>query len=477
MLVESASHFGRYSDVSSVSVGWSRTSSLELPLDQYSDSDALSPVTIQDYTINSTSVLSVSGGMAYALSSPREWMEYVEATEGRSGMGGYTVVRCDLNVPPQPGAGAAVSCKDEVSSKTRWKVWGENFHLDRLSSSHRLLVQRRGGVQDGDKVLNERIVKMAINESKAIMKTLLAEAEAFLLADQHMNPGKHEDGDLRHVVMVTLLWTSPLQSIGEGCDDVSFHEKVVVRGHACTCGIVSSPGAYNPDPIAASVALPMPALRTVVPSNILEQSLPSRHDSLPLAKLSSWCRFRRPFESKLTFKPEGIGEVLLVRNRKKWNDNSMNKANEGGNTTEILEGLTSNFFVVYRDGTIRTSPDGVLGGYARSLVFRCAERCGLRLDMRSPTLEDAKAGLWVEAFVTSSVRLVVPVGKILIPRYLDCDIDQERRLDVAGATAHHGSERSLDLEEIWSLSSRKAAPWSTPRWKALYTELLTCGDD
>ena len=42
--------------------------------------------------------------------------------------------------------------------------------------------------------------------------------------------------------------------------------------------------------------------------------------------------------------------------------------------TKILEGLTSNFFVIYRDGTVRTARRGVLGGYVRHLVLGCADR-------------------------------------------------------------------------------------------------------
>jgi branched-subunit amino acid aminotransferase/4-amino-4-deoxychorismate lyase len=79
--------------------------------------------------------------------------------------------------------------------------------------------------------------------------------------------------------------------------------------------------------------------------------------------------------------------------------------------------MTSNFFAIYVDGTIRTAPDGVLLGYVRHLVLECAPACGLKIDDRPINLEDGKNGQWAETFITSSSRLIYPIEKILIPEY------------------------------------------------------------
>jgi branched-subunit amino acid aminotransferase/4-amino-4-deoxychorismate lyase len=60
-----------------------------------------------------------------------------------------------------------------------------------------------------------------------------------------------------------------------------------------------------------------------------------------------------------------------------------------------------------------------LRGYARHLVLEDAERLGLRHDDTKPVLlQDAIDGMWSEAFITSSIRLVVPVTSISVPEYM-----------------------------------------------------------
>jgi branched-subunit amino acid aminotransferase/4-amino-4-deoxychorismate lyase len=89
---------------------------------------------------------------------------------------------------------------------------------------------------------------------------------------------------------------------------------------------------------------------------------------------------------------------------------------ENDKRVELLEGLTSNLFIVYSDGTIRTPVGSVLDGYARKLVIEAAQRMGWMVVTNEPIcLEDATKGCWKEVFFTSSIRLVVPVGKVLVP--------------------------------------------------------------
>jgi len=137
------------------------------------------------------------------------------------------------------------------------------------------------------------------------------------------------------------------------------------------------------------------------------------------AKVSSWCRIRRPLEDPNRYKPPGVGEVILIRKPEtERGTNIMTYSNENFiDTLELLEGLISNFFVVYKDGTVRTAPVGlVLPGYARHLIIQELNERGMKVDSSNPpTIQDMRDGLWSEVFVTSAIRLVVPVERIIMP--------------------------------------------------------------
>jgi branched-subunit amino acid aminotransferase/4-amino-4-deoxychorismate lyase len=68
------------------------------------------------------------------------------------------------------------------------------------------------------------------------------------------------------------------------------------------------------------------------------------------AKDSEWVRQRKAWE---TSKPADVNEVLLV-------------------TPEglLLEGLTSNFFVLNAEGAVMTADEGVLSGTVRELILQ-----------------------------------------------------------------------------------------------------------
>jgi branched-chain amino acid aminotransferase len=87
----------------------------------------------------------------------------------------------------------------------------------------------------------------------------------------------------------------------------------------------------------------------------------------------------------------GVYEALMVRNGR------------------ILEGLTSNFYVV-KAGQIITARNGILLGVTRRYVLRLARLNGLGLEYRPPRVAELP-GL-DEAFITSSGRGVVPVTEI-----------------------------------------------------------------
>lgn len=75
----------------------------------------------------------------------------------------------------------------------------------------------------------------------------------------------------------------------------------------------------------------------------------------------------------------------------------------------ILEGTSSNFFAV-RGQSLITAGDGVLEGITGQLVVELAEKRGLHVELRRPTLDEVRQS--DEAFITSSTREVVPVTAV-----------------------------------------------------------------
>jgi len=131
------------------------------------------------------------------------------------------------------------------------------------------------------------------------------------------------------------------------------------------------------------------------------------------------------------FKGNGVDEVLLLRQKKA--------------SIEVLEGLTSNVFVIDRNGTLRTPQEHMLPGCARHLVLNQARALGWQVECGPVTLD--RSDQWVEVMCTSAVRLIVPVGRIVI-------VDDEREQQV-----------------VWR------APPDASRWRELFDALLrTAGD-
>ena len=175
------------------------------------------------------------------------------------------------------------------------------------------------------------------------------------------------------------------------------------------------------------------------------------------AKISSWCRVRKPLEDPTRYKvpDSNVGEVLLVTQdeSKQYQDEE-----EFINSLNILEGLTSNLFVIYKDGTIRTAPVGkVLLGYARHLVKEEIEaNKESQLILNPPTIQDAKDGLWSEVFITSAIRLIVPVNRVLLP-YIG---DDGEGPTVLWESNNHSVTRSL-WSAICSRGNKSAAMYES----------------
>ena len=298
-----------------------------------------------------------------------DWMEYIELQENRThetgGAGAYDTFRCDLVL--------------ETTSASPWRIWGQEFHLERLQESYRSISPCQGQKLEDS-------MKMARKVSECMVRDLLEEAQCATVLQQGVSRGSNssvwEDISIQ-LVRVTVLWSPPRES-----------DEIVVRAHAYSSGKpLGIRQAYTP--IVTSIA----AKRHKKSQIVVDTSMPSRmHD--PHNKIASWTRLRKKMEMKETYKPPGVSEILMVR--------------PFGGSTEILEGTSSNVFVVYKDGTLRTAKEGVLNGYARHLVLECAGSCGLKVDFRPILLQDAEKGLWEEAFITSSSRLIYPISEVLV---------------------------------------------------------------
>lgn len=322
----------------------------------------------------------------YDLTSPREWLEFNELKYGN---GAYTVLRCDYNI-----------------REGGFKIWGMDFHFDRLVESFKTVTN-----DVVDNTTNAETI------SNAIILALLKDTESTY---NELKPESEENTFF--TLMVTILW-QPSES--------NMH----VRGHAFSTLKPSTVGMAIPDPVRVTVAVDE------------QQALPGRFQHFPKSKLSSWCRRRRPLEQK--FKSNGVGEVLLTR-----------MDNDG--KIQLLEGLTSNFFVMYPGNVLRTpATDCVLGGYARHLVLENAKRCGLEVEIGPIPLEDSP--LWQEVFLTSSVKLIAPVGEILIPRTGASSLSDEEGENLFAEVWQQGSvfrDESTNVESY------------TPKWKELLHEIL-----
>lgn len=336
--------------------------------------------------------------LGFDVKSAREWMEHIEQSEGEChGVGAYTVLRCD-----------AIYSKNNC----RWKIWGLDFHMHRVCSSFRALIKNMSP-KPFDNYYGVDWEHDSMRRSNDVIIAILNDAEMSLMnidTDVESHDINLEVDVGVRTLMLTILWT-PAKT----------HDKMqIIRGHATFAG---SSRVWNPN----GESLPVPiSVCLAIPSNPTSEALsllPRRHlDSErlqvapaqsvgPNAKVSSWCRYRRPLES--LFKDSGVGEVLLMGERQ-------NTAYIGGqrfiDSLEMLEGLISNLFVIYKDGTVRTAPTTkVLSGYARHLVLEEINQThGLSLDdMNAPVVGDADD--WAEVFLTSAIRLIIPVKRVLIP--------------------------------------------------------------
>jgi branched-subunit amino acid aminotransferase/4-amino-4-deoxychorismate lyase len=343
-----------------------------------------------EVSIESINPMERIGDRGYDISQSADWMEYLEQKEGRQGdeggAGAYDTLRCDVVIS---------SPKHEMTYKPTTIVWGEKFHLDRLRNSYtELLKARTKDALDPSGNDFQASLEKALQESHRTLHQLLSSAESEARCMHNEGEANSNKITVGQLVRITILWSPPTQSKEDPIIEI------LVRGHACSSTKAVIPNE-SPEPIVASIAV-----HTTKDGNsgraTIDKSLPTRYAS-PQNKIASWCRLRRQMETN-SYKAPGIEEVLMVRQV---------KDEHGVERLEILEGLSSNFFVIYKGGTMRTAIDGCLHGYVRHLVLDSLDQCGLVFDPRPIFLHESSQ--WHEAFITSSSRLICPISKIIIP--------------------------------------------------------------
>ena len=375
------------------------------------------------------------------VSSARDWLEWCAtngtnpSSSGDPQFGAYTVIRCDLPLPPptkQPSSLKISVEQQKASTSTSnfpgWKIWGLNFHLRRLRESYTTMICGSG--DDDDERYNSKTdidFSSAVESTYDIMGLLLEEASIEIIRRQEQEAINNMDRSNIITVMLTLLWEPPVKKMDDNVDRnqrMDDAPNIHVLGHAFTSVNAVPIQTKNPNPFINV------AIGRIPYNDELHNDLPTRYLNHPEAKLSSWCKNRRPLEEifKSNRSEYNIGEVILTRMYK----DATAIATEGRQkllSVSLLEGLTSNLFVVYDDNVIRTPSfeDSALNGYARHLVLENAQHCGYTVELGPILLDDVQS--WKEVFVTSSIRLIVPVQNIF---------------DV-----YEGEDGSLQFRKIW----------------------------
>lgn len=451
--------------------------------------------------------------------SPRLWLESQKVA------GAYTVLRCDYNGYNTGGL---------------WKIWGRDFHLQRLRESFSAILhlpKSNKGIPTTASTVDPLALDEASRQTVEVIDKLLSSAphefdELKLLLDttekrNSTNHHQNKKGTFPSVVvMVTILWSNHDHRVTAATTTTAnnngptTNQMIRVQGHACVgdtttftsgSGITTSTAddddnnclssSYDPQPLTAVVAMPACCDATTHPQQIPIQHI--NRQPYPHAKLSAWCSERRPLEKRYysnmpgsvveivqVAKDEGtdsgealvpvtVNEVILTEYN---DDDAMNTSTaKTSSNVRLLEGLTSNLFVVYPNNVIRTAGDGVLPGYARHLVMEAvgrgidvddsADSCCWTMDTTTPIRLD-EVGQWQHVFCTSAIRLIVPLGRILVeastrPAEVAASVDNGSNNDSSQVAEH------VVLQEVWRSGNTPLLLQRQPLlWKLLYDSIL-----
>jgi hypothetical protein len=216
-------------------------------------------------------------------------------------------MRCTIKCPSS-------SCSPSVS------VEGLDFHLNRLRSSYaELRSTEKPSSSPGSFALSApALLAAAVDGTKDIVELLGSEC----LVQSNAAPSSSL---IPREFMISIMWTPPSQAANDG------KELINVAGHVCSS---SSSLAPPPPPLLQKETF---SVLIVDPRNLGEKDEVNRYSRNPKAKTTRWITERKPLETMQV--KAGCGEVVLT------------KLEEGGRV-ELLEGMTTNLFVVYRDGEL-----------------------------------------------------------------------------------------------------------------------------
>lgn len=349
--------------------------------------------------------------------SPRLWLE-------SSPLGVYTVIRCDYHHFLENVIHRTTETTSFCPPRGFWFIWGREFHLQRLRDSMRALTSPIS-VQPTTSHISPEDLDHACLQTESIIDGLSSIdndlEEIFLL-----EPATAAST----IVMLTILWYE-----GKSLDPV------VVRAHAsCINNSIalgaSTSGAVSDSERKCDLNLPSVPKWTIV-VDVSSNTVSRQCYPQPYAKVSSWCTQRKDIEKR--YMPQSmldssnenstrpfdlvtVNEVILTQIIKSDETRSVD--------LHLLEGLTSNLFVVYPDNVIRTTGQGVLHGYSRHLVLEAIRTIYHPLNSDGPpswTIDTVApilltdVHLWREVFCTSAIRLIVPVDRILVAIAVDGD--------------------------------------------------------
>ncbi|CAM9811719.1 unnamed protein product [Scytosiphon promiscuus] len=268
-----------------------------------------------------------------------------------------------------------------------------SFHLDRLWDSAEATGLGPSARAEGRQSLDRRT-------TEAIARAM----ESFLEENASLAEGCPE-------CMTTVLYTND-GSAEDSAEDLTDGRRPE-RGVPLNGGSTSDTKEDSARPEASKAktsrnlkilahAWPLPTRPPGGAGSGLEVLVAGAGRSLPEAKHSSWLRDRRRLDE---LKAEaGAQEVLLSETGASY---------EGTGGRGLLEGLTSNFFVVEEDGAVCTAPSGVLEGAMRQLVPSICEEESVAFRFETPDM--SRAPYWREAFLTGTGRILAPIDALMVP--------------------------------------------------------------
>ena len=269
----------------------------------------------------------------------------------------------------------------EMDSENETLIWGLDYHLERLDTSFSIWWKHGNGNKNEFGHNMESILALARRETSHVLNELLHEALRYTMLREH-------------ILMATILWYPD-------------NQQIQVHGH------IKAVTVLPPTPISATLAV------LATNKSITNEGLPNRQ-RLAESKFSSWCEERRPLETQFHSEvATQTGHEVILTNVSSWG------LKDGATQVQLnlLEGLTSNLFLVFPDRVVRTaSTPHVLAGFVRSMALECLIDMGYTINhdtsMSVSSTKDIVTALsqCEEIFVTSAIKLVVPVKSVYVNR-------------------------------------------------------------